>query len=138
MNIRGYRGYIGSRLSNERSVPQHIQQQVIRDYCQRNGMKFLLSATEYAMEGSTMMLDAALDDLPNLDGIVMYSLGLMPKNRNKRITCLAVTIGRLHFAAENIAIRSVNDFLQIDETFKLMDLYERNELSPVLTRLHAA
>lgn len=88
----GYRGYIGSRFHDGRSVPQNVQQLVIRDYCQRNGFEFLLSATEYCMPESTMMLDAILQE--ENEGIIMYSIGLLPRKRydfKKPI----------HFAAEN-------------------------------------
>jgi sporadic carbohydrate cluster protein (TIGR04323 family) len=99
MNFRKYRGYIGARLLFGRSVPQHIQQLVIRDYCQRHGLKFLLSATEYVMPGSTMMLDAALQE--DTEGIVFYSMALLPVDEEKRRRLWAS--GKdIHFAAENI------------------------------------
>ena len=34
-NARGYRGYIGSRPYFGERAPQHVQNLVIRDYCQR-------------------------------------------------------------------------------------------------------
>ena len=48
-NRKGYRGYIRARQEMGRSVPQHIQQLVMRDYCKKNNLTFLLSATEYLM-----------------------------------------------------------------------------------------
>ena len=47
--MAGHRGYIFSRPFHGNRVPQHVQNMVIRDYCQRNGLNYLLSATEYAM-----------------------------------------------------------------------------------------
>lgn len=99
MTTHGYRGYISARLALGRSVPQHIQQLVIRDYCKRKGLEFLLSATEYCMEGSTMMLDAILKE--STKGIVFYSMGLLPRNRVKR-AMLYESNKDVHFAAENI------------------------------------
>jgi sporadic carbohydrate cluster protein (TIGR04323 family) len=49
MNVKGYifsRPFFGER------VPQHIQNIVLRDYCRRNNLKFLMSATEYAIKNS--------------------------------------------------------------------------------------
>ena len=43
------RGYIFSRAFAGQRIPQHMQNLVIRDYCQRNGHTYLLSAAEYAM-----------------------------------------------------------------------------------------
>ena len=31
-------------------VPQHVQNIVIKDFCQKNNLHFLLSSTEYAMK----------------------------------------------------------------------------------------
>lgn len=95
--MNGYRGYIGSNLAFSRSVPQHIQQQIIRDYCQRNNLKFLLSATEYH-EGS-MMLESLLES--DIEGIVFYSIGLLPKDRKARQR-LYNSRKDIRFAAENI------------------------------------
>lgn len=99
MNSPRYRGYIGSRMALGRSVPQNIQQMVIRDYCHRHKLKFMLSATEYVMEGSTMMLDAILDE--NNAGIVFYSIALLPKDLKKRKK-LYESGKNIRFAAENI------------------------------------
>ena len=41
----GYRGYIGSRPVRGERTPQQVQNLVIRDYAQRNGIAFKLSAT---------------------------------------------------------------------------------------------
>lgn len=97
MSCQGYRGYIGSHLAFGRSVPQHIQQLVIRDYCQRNNLAFLLSATEYH-EGS-MMLESLLESA--IEGIVFYSIGLLPKDKAARQR-LYNTHKDIRFAAENI------------------------------------
>lgn len=108
-----------------RSVPQHIQQQVIRAYCERHGMKFLLSATEYVMEGSTMMLDAILQE--DTDGIVMYSMFLMPKDKQKRLE--AGKHKDIRFAAENCRYTPA-----MEETFDLMEIC-LDSGSPILTEL---
>lgn len=116
MNKR-YRGYIGSRMSNGRSVPQHIQQMVIRDYCQRNGLTFMLSATEYCMDRCTMMLDAILAE--DNDGIVAYSMFLLPcRTFSKPVHC----------AAENYIINGEN----FKELCKIGDICAGND---ILTRL---
>jgi sporadic carbohydrate cluster protein (TIGR04323 family) len=48
-NRHGHRGYIASRPVRGQDWPQHVQNLVVRDYAQRNGLHYLLSATEYAM-----------------------------------------------------------------------------------------
>ena len=54
--MKKLRGYIFSRKFFGERVPQHIQNQIIRNYCKINKMEYLLSATEYAISGSSLML----------------------------------------------------------------------------------
>lgn len=118
MSSQDYRGYISSRMI-ERSVPQHIQQQIIREYCSKKGFGFLLSATEYIM-GGTMILDSILDDIKNIQGIVMYSIFQLPESKAKRgeIYSKIISQGKeLYFAAENIRIHNW------DYTYKLEDIF---------------
>ena len=37
-------------------APQHVQNIVIRDYCNKNSINFLLSESEYSAEGSFHIL----------------------------------------------------------------------------------
>lgn len=91
--MSSYRGYI-SHTMIERSVPQSIQQSIIRQYCEKHGLQFLLSATEF--EGHSIMLEAIKED-----GIVMYSMFCMPKDKAARERLYAS--GKdICFAAENM------------------------------------
>ena len=54
------RGYIFSRPFLGERAPQHIQNIILRDYCAKRKFTFLLSATEYAMEGSNLILNQML------------------------------------------------------------------------------
>ena len=49
MKIKKVRGYIFCRSFMGERAPQHVQNIVIRDYCKKNQLSYLLSATEYAM-----------------------------------------------------------------------------------------
>lgn len=102
----------------QRSVPQSIQQLVIRDYCQKQGLSFLLSATEYH-EGS-MMLDSLLES--DVEGIVFYSMFLLPKDKQARKR-LYNSNKDIRFAAENI--HKINKEL-FEVTFAINDYYEKN------------
>ena len=79
-----FRGYIFSRPFMGERVPQHVQNLVIRDYCKKQGIQYLLSATEYALADSYLILQQVLDDLSQLDGIVFYSLFLLPEQKLER------------------------------------------------------
>ena len=43
-------------------APQHVQNIVIRDYCSKNKLSYLLSSTEYAMEDSHLMMEQVLEE----------------------------------------------------------------------------
>ncbi len=114
----GYRGYIASRAVRGVVTPQHVQNLVIRDYADRNGLAFKLSATEYAMEACYMMLEAVLEDIENLDGIICYSLFMLPKQARRRhaIYRRAIGSGRtLHGALENMKITSPRDIARFED-----------------------
>lgn len=64
-------------MQGGRSVPQSVQQKIIKQYCQENNLQFLLSATEFA--GHTIMFDSIKEDV-----IVFYSIWLLPKEYKKR------------------------------------------------------
>ena len=81
----GYRGYIVSRPVRGSHFPQRVQNLVVRDYAQRRTLPYRLSVTEYAMPGCTMMFESLLDELPELDGIVLFSLFVLPVQREKRL-----------------------------------------------------
>lgn len=126
-NRKGYRGYIRARQEMGRSVPQHIQQLVMRDYCKNRNMTFLLSATEYLMEGCTLILDAVLDELDHIEGIVMYSLYLFPRSREKRMELYRRLFEKgceLHAAAENIVIRNWDDVGRIEDIWLVKEVMD--------------
>lgn len=89
------RGYISHQMQNNRSVPQRIQQIIIKLYCEQNGLEFFLSATEF--EGQSIMLESIKEDV-----IVMYSIFCMPADRAARQR-LYDSGKDIRFAAENIS-----------------------------------
>lgn len=113
----GYRGYITSRLVRGSRTPQHVQNLVIRDYAARNGLLFKLSATEYVMPGCTMILHSVLDELPALEGIIAFSLFMLPRNQERRqwIYHRVLDSGaELHFAVEGLALTTLADIVRIE------------------------
>ena len=47
------RGYIASGEFNGIRTPQHLQNQIVKSYCDVNDLKFVLSRAEYWINGST-------------------------------------------------------------------------------------
>ncbi|MEY4129700.1 MAG: hypothetical protein RIS81_1449 [Actinomycetota bacterium] len=115
--MKKLRGYIFARPFMGERAPQHVQNIILRDYCQKRGHELLLSATEYAMEDSYMILESVLDDLANIDGIVFYSLYQLPTQSEKRRLIYSRVLDAqksLHFAVEGMSISNINDIDSVE------------------------
>ena len=117
-----FRGYIFSRPFMEERVPQHVQNIVIRDYCSKQGIQYLLSATEYAMENSALTLRQLVKDLPSIDGIVAYSIFQMPEDDDERQSIFNSVLSlkkEIHFAVEGLSIYDNETFNHIENIWKV-------------------
>ncbi|EMJ92077.1 LIC12192 family sporadic carbohydrate cluster protein [Leptospira alstonii] len=120
--MKGVRGYIFSRSFLGERVPQHVQNIVIRDYCQRNGLHYLLSATEYAMEDCHLILQQVLDELANLDGMILYSLFQLPMDseiRNRFYDRILSSQKNCYFAVEGLQLNNREDAERIENLWKI-------------------
>ena len=112
MSDGGYRGYIASRPVRGSHFPQRVQNLVVRDYATRRGLAYRLSATEYAMPACYMMLENVLDELPALDGIILFSLFVLPARSERRrdVYRRVLEAGKtLHAALEQLALGDAAD-----------------------------
>ena len=119
---KSFRGYIFSRPFMEERVPQHVQNIVIRDYCSKKGIQYLLSATEYAMENSAIILRQLVKDLPSIDGIVAYSIFQMPENDVERQSILNNVLKckkEIHFAVEGLSLFDHESYSNIENIWQV-------------------
>lgn len=117
MKLKKVRGYIFCRAFMGERVPQHVQNIVIRDYCKRNNLLYLLSSTEYAMDNCHLMLEEVLRDLKSIDGIAAYSLFQLPEKKNFRIKIYKKILKlkkEIHFSVEGLKISSQKDIDKIE------------------------
>jgi len=120
--MSGFQGYVSSRPVHGFRVPQHVQNLVIRDYCDSRGMTYLLSGTEYAIPGSFLMLNQMIDRLVKLEGIVSYSLFQLPeenKTRQKIYAQILAAGKSLHFAVESLCLRDGRDLQRIEDIWSV-------------------
>ena len=82
------RGYIFSRFFLGERAPQHVQNIVIRDFCKKKSYQYLLSASEYRMNKSYSILKNLVANCNDIDGIVGYSLLMLPENEILRTKIL--------------------------------------------------
>lgn len=116
------RGYIFSRPFMGERVPQHVQNLVIRDYCEKNNLQYLLSATEYAMPQCHLILEQIIEELPELFGIIVYSLFQLPEDANLRKGIYHQVIENnknIYFAVESIKANTILDFEQVETLWKI-------------------
>ena len=115
--MKKLRGYIFARSFMGERAPQHVQNIILRDYCQKRGHELLLSAAEYAMPDSYMILESVLDDLANIDGIVFYSLYQLPTQPEQRRLVYSRVLDAqksLHFAVEGMSISNIDEIDSVE------------------------
>jgi sporadic carbohydrate cluster protein (TIGR04323 family) len=118
----GYRGYVASRPILGSRAPQHVQNLVLRDYCSQRGLHYLLSATEYVYPSCYLMLEQVLAELPKIEGIVAYSLFMLPRSRERRAAVFARVLengATMHFAVEALGCASAADVRRLEDIFRV-------------------
>jgi sporadic carbohydrate cluster protein (TIGR04323 family) len=130
----GFRGYISSRPVRGTPFPQRVQNLVVRTYAARHDLRYKLSLVEYVMPGCFMMLHSLLDELPKLDGVILFSMFMLPSGRREReklYTRLLEHGAHLHAALEDVVVRTRTDIplfedtIQVAQTLRLTPLKGR-------------
>ena len=115
--MKKVRGYNFSRSFMGERVPQHVQNIVIKDFCQKRNLNFMLSVSEYAMDNSFLILKDLLNNLSGLYGIAAYSIFQMPvndKERNDIFKKILRKKKKIFFACENLEISKKEDISRIE------------------------
>lgn len=115
--MKKVRGYNFSRPFMGERVPQHVQNIVIKDFCQKKNLNFLLSVSEYSIPNSFYILKGLIENLSGLYGIVAYSVFQMPyenQERKKIFKKILEKKKKLFFACENLEIINEEDIKRIE------------------------
>jgi sporadic carbohydrate cluster protein (TIGR04323 family) len=129
---KGCRGYMSTRPVRGTSIPQRVQNLVIRDYATRNRLPFLMTVSEFAMPGCYMILENALLELDRTSGIIAYSLFMLPPQpeRRRAIYLRIIDAGAsLHAALENLSIHVEGDIDRVEDLISAATLLERLPLA---------
>jgi sporadic carbohydrate cluster protein (TIGR04323 family) len=127
---RKFRGYIFSREVPTGRVPQHIQNLVVRSYAERMGLHYLLSGVEYRMANSFLMLNQIAREFEEIDGIILYSMFLLPQDEHRRKQFYLKALENsceIHAAVENLALKSHGDVERWEKIFIISQVAEQNE-----------
>ena len=105
-------------------APLHVQNIVIRDYCKKKKLSYLLSATEYGMEKSYLMLEKILVELKSksIDGIVAYSLFQLPEDKKIRLKVYKKILSlkkEMHFSVEGLKISNRKEAKKIEDIWQI-------------------
>ena len=103
-------------------VPQHVQNIVLRNYCNQRNYQFFLSASEYTMNNSYIILKKTIDDISNLDGILAYSIFQMPYKDMDRLFLFKKILKLnkvIHFAVENLAVKNNETLEKVEILWKI-------------------
>lgn len=122
-NKTGFRGYVSSRPIGDHRVPQHIQNIIIRSYAKKYGLLFLLSGTEYKMNETFLMLRQMLDESDLIEGIIFYSMFMLPSDKEKRVDILKKALDSdmvVCFAVEDVRMVDEKDMARCEDLFQLV------------------
>lgn len=114
----GYRGYVSCREFGGFRIPVPVQTIVLREYCARNGFVYKLHVNENEFPHSYMVLDGMLNELDGLEGILMFSMFMLPKRAQRRMTVYERVFragAELHLVLENFAIRKPADVRPVEQ-----------------------
>ena len=131
--VKGYGGYISTRRISGHRIPQHVQNLVVREYARRKGLEFKLSATEHASTACYLILEEVLADLSNLDGVIAYSLYMLPRDKARRLGVYNTIIDnccRLFLAVEDFEVSKESDIERVETIWKIQEITDSqsNEL----------
>lgn len=124
----GYRGYVTCREFGGLRVPVPVQSLMIRQYAERHGLMFKLHVNENIFPQSYMQLEALLNELDHLEGLLAYSMFMLPRNakrRRKIYQRFFDTGSELHFVLEERAIRIPDDLAPIEDVLTLTEIIAR-------------
>jgi len=128
--MRGFRGYIFSRSIDNNFIPQRVQNLVIRDFAFRKKVFFKLSSTEYNMKDCYIMLNTLVKDINKIDGIIFYSIEMLPTDKKKTLKLINLFIKKkkiLYFALEELKVSSKKDLKRIMEILLIKKNYMRKK-----------
>ncbi len=121
----GYRGYVSCREFGGLRIPVPVQTIVLRDYCARNKFIYKLHANENEFLNSYMVLDGMLNDLDGLEGLLVFSMFMLPKRAQRRWSVYERIFKAgvdLHLVLENVVIRGPSDVPPVEEILAASEL----------------
>lgn len=124
-NRQGYRGYVTSRRFGDYFVPVPVQSLALRDYCARKNKIYVLPVNENDFPHSYMVLDGMVRNLDGFEGIVMFSMFMLPQRPERRRAIYQRILDQdcsLHIVWEGIIVEKPADIERLEELLLLSSL----------------
>lgn len=115
---QGYRGYVTPRGFGAYVIPIPVQSLVLRDYCSRKGMLYVLPANENIFPHSYLVLEGLVADLSEYEGVVMCSMHMLPQRTERRRGIYHGILEQgcsLHLVLEDLVIATPEDVEKVEE-----------------------
>jgi len=119
-------GYISSGKIGKNFFPQKIQNLCLKSYCETNKYSFILSATEFKMKKSNLVLKGLKEKLKKFDGIIFFSIKQLDEDKFQILKKIINHKKEIHFYCENIKIKNKNDFKKITFLKKINKILNHN------------
>ena len=131
----GLRGYVTNRKFKEFLIPVPLQSLALRDYCSRKGKMYVLPVNENSFPHSYMVLEGMIEDLESFEGVIMYSVHMLPERAARRRALFERILEQgcsVHFVLEDMVIASAGDIAKVED---LLVFSEIASAAPKLTQL---
>jgi sporadic carbohydrate cluster protein (TIGR04323 family) len=118
---KGYRGYVTSRPFGGYAIPVPVQSLVLREYCQRKNLIYVLQASENSFPHSYLVLEGMVQDLSDFEGILMCSMHMLPQRAERRRDVFEKVLGQhcsLHLILEGFVIERPEDAERLEELIR--------------------
>jgi sporadic carbohydrate cluster protein (TIGR04323 family) len=121
----GLRGYVSSRPFGGFAIPVPLQSLALRDYCTRNGKLYVLPVNENSFAHSYMVLEGLVTDLSAYEGVVMYSMHMLPLRSERRRLVYRNILDQgcqLHLVLEDLVISAPQSIERAEELIQFAQL----------------
>jgi len=116
---------VTSRPFGGYSIPVPVQSLVLRDYCQRKGLVFVLPANENIFPHSYLVLEGMIRNLRSYEGIVACSMHMLPQRAARRRAVLDTVLQQgcsMHFVLEGLVVANHDDVDQVEELVRFAQI----------------
>ena len=97
----------------------------------RNKLAYLLSGVEHCMENSYLMLNEIVAELEKLEGVILYSMFMLPSDRVRRLEFFRRVLESgaiLHAAVEGIELFDQSNLARWENIFSVDRIVTQNQV----------